>query len=73
MRIIAGTARRRSLETLPGEEITRPTGERVKEGLFSAIQFELSGRRVLDLFCGTGPVSYTHLDVYKRQGRDSKR
>ena len=57
MRIIAGTARRRSLETLPGEDITRPTGERVKEGLFSAIQFELSGRRVLDLFCGTGQLA----------------
>ena len=52
MRIIAGTARRRVLETL-----TRPTGERVKEGLFSAIQFELDGRHVLDLFCGSGQLA----------------
>ena len=44
MRIIAGTARRRVLETLPGDDVTRPTGERVKEGLFSAIQFELDGK-----------------------------
>lgn len=57
MRIIAGTARRRPLETLSGDDITRPTGERVKEGLFSAIQFELEGRRVLDLFCGSGQLA----------------
>ena len=40
MRVITGTARGRRLETLPGEE-TRPTAERVKEGLFSAIQFDI--------------------------------
>lgn len=57
MRIIAGTARRRNLETLPGDDITRPTAERVKEGIFSAIQFELDGRRVLDLFCGSGQLA----------------
>ena len=57
MRIIAGTARRRVLETLPGDDITRPTAERVKEGLFSAIQFELDGRRVLDLFSGSGQLA----------------
>lgn len=55
MRVITGTARGRRLETLPGEE-TRPTGERVKEGLFSAIQFEIEGRRVLDLFAGSGQL-----------------
>ncbi len=57
MRIIAGKANRRKLETLPGEDITRPTGERVKEGLFSAIQFELADRTVLDLFAGTAQLS----------------
>lgn len=57
MRIIAGTARRRVLETLSGDDVTRPTGERVKEGLFSAIQFELDGRHVLDLFCGSGQLA----------------
>ena len=56
MRIIAGKANRKALVTLPGEEITRPTIERVKEGLFSAIQFEISGRRVLDLFSGSGQI-----------------
>lgn len=55
MRVITGTARGRRLETLPGLE-TRPTAERVKEALFSAIQFEIEGRRVLDLFAGSGQL-----------------
>ena len=56
MRIIAGSANRKALVTLPGEDITRPTIERVKEGMFSAIQFEIKGRRVLDLFAGCGQI-----------------
>ena len=55
MRVITGTARGRRLETLPGEE-TRPTAERVKEGLFSAIQFDIEGRRAVDLFAGSGQL-----------------
>lgn len=55
MRIITGTARGCRLDTLPGQD-TRPTGEKVKEGLFSAIQFEIEGRRVLDLFAGSGQL-----------------
>ena len=39
----------------PGME-TRPTTDRGKEGIFSSIQFELEGRRVLDLFGGTGQM-----------------
>ena len=55
MRVITGTARGRRLSTLEGLE-TRPTAERVKEGLFSAIQFDITGRRVLDLFAGSGQL-----------------
>ena len=55
MRVITGTARGRRLKELEGME-TRPTTDRVKEGLFSAIQFEIEGRRVLDLFAGTGQL-----------------
>lgn len=55
MRVITGLARGRRLETLPGEE-TRPTAERVKEALFSILQFEIEGRRVLDLFAGSGQL-----------------
>lgn len=56
MRVITGTARGRRLETLPGEDITRPTSEKVKEALFSMIQFDIEGRRVLDLFSGCGQL-----------------
>ena len=49
MRVITGSARGRRLETLPGEDVTRPTTESVKEALFSMIQFDIEGRRVLDL------------------------
>ncbi len=55
MRIITGKAKGCRLETLAGTD-TRPTVERVKEGLFSAISFEIEGRRVLDLFAGSGQL-----------------
>lgn len=56
IRVITGTARGRRLETLSGEDVTRPTTESVKEALFSMIQFELEGRRVLDLFAGSAQL-----------------
>ena len=55
MRVITGLAKGRHLEELPGLD-TRPTTSRMKEGLFSAIQFDIEGRRVLDLFAGTGQL-----------------
>ncbi len=56
MRIIAGTARGTKLETLPGTDITRPTTDRVKEAMFSSVQFILQGALVLDLFAGSGQL-----------------
>lgn len=56
MRVITGIARGKRLMTLPGDDIVRPTPDRVKEGLFSAIQFDIEGRRVLDLFAGCGQL-----------------
>ncbi len=56
MRIITGKARGVRLSTLPGED-TRPTAERVKEAVFSAIQFNIEARRVLDLFGGSGQMA----------------
>lgn len=55
MRVITGTARGRRLITPNGLE-TRPTSDKVKEGLFSAIQFDIEGRRILDLFAGSGQM-----------------
>ncbi len=56
MRIITGSARGTVLDTLDGEEITRPTADRVKEALFSMIRFDIEGRKVLDLFAGSGQL-----------------
>jgi 16S rRNA (guanine(966)-N(2))-methyltransferase RsmD len=55
MRVITGKARGVVLKT-PDGELTRPTTDRVKEALFSIIQFELPGATVLDLFGGTGQL-----------------
>ena len=55
MRIITGIAKGIQLTTLEGET-TRPTSERAKEAIFSAIQFDLEGRRALDLFAGSGQL-----------------
>lgn len=55
MRVITGTAKGKRLKELPGMD-TRPTTDRVKEGIFNVIQFEIEGRRILDLFAGTGQL-----------------
>ena len=55
MRVITGKARGIVLKT-PEGMLTRPTADRVKEALFSIIQFEIPGARVLDLFGGTGQL-----------------
>ena len=55
MRVISGSARGRRLKELPGMD-TRPTTDQVKESIFNIIQFDIEGRRVLDLFAGTGQM-----------------
>ncbi|MCI8415346.1 MAG: 16S rRNA (guanine(966)-N(2))-methyltransferase RsmD [Ruminiclostridium sp.] len=55
MRVITGLARGMRLREPAGLD-TRPTTDRVKEGIFSSIQFDIEGRRVLDLFGGTGQM-----------------
>ena len=55
MRIIAGEKRGSRLQTLEGEDV-RPTLERVKEGMFSSVQFLIPGAVVLDLFAGSGQL-----------------
>jgi len=55
MRVITGKARGVTLKTPDGMQ-TRPTTDRVKEALFSIIQFEVPGAKVLDLFGGTGQL-----------------
>ena len=60
LRIITGKAKGKRIETLAGEA-TRPTSERIKEALFSSIQFDIEGRRVLDLFAGSGQLGLESL------------
>lgn len=55
MRIITGSAKGKKLVSLEGDA-TRPTSERIKEAVFSSIQFDIEGRRVLDLFAGSGQM-----------------
>lgn len=56
MRVITGSARGAKLKTLEGLA-TRPTSDRVKEAIFNILQFDLEGRRVLDLFAGSGQLA----------------
>lgn len=55
MRVITGKARGIQLKT-PEGMLTRPTADRVKEALFSIINFDIPGAQVLDLFGGTGQL-----------------
>ena len=55
MRVITGKARGVLLKTHEGM-LTRPTSDRVKEALFSIVNFDLPGANVLDLFAGTGQL-----------------
>ena len=56
MRVNTGTARGMALETLPGEDIVRPTSQKAKEAIFSALQFQIPGTTMLDLFAGSGQM-----------------
>ena len=55
MRVISGTKRGKKLREPDNYDI-RPTTDMVKESLFNIIQFDIEGRRVLDLFAGTGQL-----------------
>lgn len=67
MRIITGKARGVRLDTLEGLA-TRPTAEKVKEAIFSMIQFDIEGRRVLDVFAGSGQMA---LEALSRGAKDA--
>ena len=66
MRVITGKARGVTLKTPDGLQ-TRPTTDRVKEALFSVIQFDIPGANVLDLFGGTGQLGIEALSRGAKQ------
>jgi len=76
MRVIAGQCRGRRLLEPAGMEV-RPTTDQVKEALFNIIQFDIEGRKVLDLFAGTGQLGIEALSrgaaecVFVDSSRDS--
>lgn len=55
MRVITGSARGRRLREPAGDDI-RPTTDMVKESVFNILQFDIEGRKFLDLFAGTGQI-----------------
>lgn len=57
MRIISGEARGRRFDAPCGEE-TRPTTDRIKESMFSILQFDVADSMVLDLFSGSGSLGF---------------
>lgn len=76
MRVITGTARGRKLKEPKGFDV-RPTTDMVKEAVFNIVQYDVEGRRVLDLFCGTGQMGIEALSrgaaevVFVDENRDS--
>lgn len=55
LRLIGGRFRRRKLPILDSPGL-RPTPDRVRETLFNWLAFKLAGKRVLDLYAGTGAL-----------------
>ena len=53
MRVISGKYKGKILKS-PTSDNIRPTGDKVKQGLFTKLQFFVQDKVVLDLFCGSG-------------------
>lgn len=77
LRVISGSARGTKLATLSGNDVIRPTTDRVKESVFNIIQFSVKKSRVLDVFCGSGALGIEALSrgaqscVFVDSNRDS--
>ena len=66
MRVITGIAGGRKLKSPEGEAV-RPTADHVKQAMFNILQFDLEGRRILDLFGGTGQLGIEALSRGARE------
>ncbi|WP_322900765.1 16S rRNA (guanine(966)-N(2))-methyltransferase RsmD [Mycoplasmopsis felis] len=56
LRIISGIYRSRKIME-PDLKITRPTTDKVREAIFSSLQFKINDKSCLDLFSGSGAMS----------------
>ena len=78
MRIVGGKYKRTPLQTLEGNEITRPTKDMVREALFSSILVH-NETVFLDLFAGSGAIGIEALSrgaqdvVFNDSNRDAVR
>ena len=78
MRVISGTSKGRKLVT-PRSQSVRPTSDRVKESIFNILREEIEGKRVLDLFAGTGNLGIEALSrgaektIFVEKGRQALR
>ena len=66
MRVITGTAGGRKLKS-PNGNAVRPTTDHVKQAIFNILQYDMEGRRVLDLFGGTGQMGIEALSRGARE------
>ncbi len=57
LRIIAGKYKQRLIK-MPEGSGTRPTSSKVREAVFSILQSEIQDANVLDLFAGSGALSF---------------
>jgi 16S rRNA (guanine(966)-N(2))-methyltransferase RsmD len=57
VRIVAGSAKGRTLLTPRSDRVTRPTADRVRETLFNVLGQTLEPVAVLDLYAGTGALA----------------
>ncbi len=67
MRVTTGSARGRRLKS-PADEAVGPTTDLVKQAMFNMIQADLEGRRVLDLFSGSGQLG---IEAISRGAREA--
>ena len=66
MRVVSGSAKGRKLKTPHGKDV-RPTADSVKEAVFNIIREDVTGRRVLDLFAGSGQMGIEALSRGARE------
>ena len=55
MRVITGLKKGKRLDSPKGLDV-RPTGDKIKEAIFSMLQFDLENCKFLDLFAGSGQM-----------------